>query len=327
MKVLETTKEDRIKSFLQEYCEWGARSVMRQWFDYYNLNPVTMCGTEKVKYDPYLFPHTEDPIVREIWMHKIGERVQFCERNFPNIPKNRQVLIFVWTEFVDLWTDEIRAVYDAEDKRYKEKIAHLDYDLHYGTDEWNDAWAEHTEIIQQLNDKHFGEEEDLNANPPWSPDEIELYKSIIRQFSVNSDIEIDFVWGHWHSTDTHVDVHVDQALDLVKFWYDEYGPGKLILEKQRQVQDLADSTFEMFSTEDIEKEVERIISEKKEEMVKETYREKIEKGDPETVEFKIEDAAANALITIEHQEMFDMIANTPQVNNKNEISDNEHNLK
>ena len=316
MKVMETTKEDRVNSFLQEYYEWGDRSVLRQWFDYYNLNPVTMGGIEKVKYDPYLFPHTEDPIVREIWMHKIGERVQFCETNFPNVPKNRHVLIFVWTEFVDPWTDEIQAVHDAEEKRYKEKTAHLDYNLHYDTDEWNDAWAEHTEIIRQLNDKYFGEEKDLNANPPWSPDEIESYKSIIRQFSANPDIEIDFVWGHWHSTDTRVDVHVDQALELVDLWYDRYGPGKFILEKKRQVQDLADSTFETFSTEEIQKEVERIISEKKVEAVKETYREKLREVDIETVQFGIEDAAANVLIAIEHQEMFEMMANALQVNDK-----------
>lgn len=304
MKVMETRKEDRVNSFLQEYYEWGDRSVLRQWFDYYNLNPVTMGGIEKVKYDPYLFPHTEYPIVREIWMHKIGERVQFCETNFPNVPKNRHVLIFVWTEFVDPWTDEIQAVYDAEEKRYKQKTAHLDYNLHYDTDEWNDAWAEHTEIIQQLNDKYFGKEEDLNANPPWSPDEIESYKSIIRQFSVNPDIEIDFVFGHWHSTDTCVNGHVDQALELVDLWYDKYGPGKFILEKKRQVQDLAESTFETFSPEEIEKEVERIISEKKVEAVKETYREKLREVDIETVQFGIEDAAAHVLIAIEHQEMF-----------------------
>lgn len=306
---METTKEDRVNSFLQEYYEWGDRSVLRQWFDYYNLNPVTMGGIEKVKYDPYLFPHTEDPIVREIWMHKIGERVQFCETNFPNVPKNRHVLIFVWTEFVDPWTDEIQAVYDAEEKRYKEKTAHLDYNLHYDTDEWNDAWAEYSEIIQKLNDKYFGEEEDLNANPPWSPDEIESYKSIIRQFSVNPDIEIDFVFGHWHSTDTCVNEHVDKALELVDLWYDKYGPGKLILEKKRQVQDLAESTFETFSTEEIQKEVEWIISEKKVEAVKETYREKLREVDIETVQFGIEDAAADVLIAIEHQEMFEMMAN------------------
>ena len=302
---METTKEDRVNSFLQEYYEWGDRSVLRQWFDYYNLNPVTMGGIEKVKYDPYLFPHTEDPIVREIWMHKIGERVQFCETNFPNIPKNRHVLIFVWTEFKDDYNEEEHAELDKAWAAYKEKNA----SLNYGSEEQKAAWAEFCEISKQIEDKYKVEEADLNKNPPWTKGEIESYKSIIRNYSSNRHLPIDFVWGHWHSTDTRVDVHVDQALDLVKFWYDEYGPGKLILEKKRQVQDLAESTFETFSPEEIQKEVERIISERKVEAVKETYREKLREADIETVQFGIEDAAANVLITIEHQEMFDQIMN------------------